>query len=273
VAALHIRNRSLAEEAAERRRMAEELALARRIQLGLLPSAPPEVPGWQIRAGSVPSREVSGDYYRVTLRDDGALVLMVVDVSGKGIAAALLTASIEALAAGYLEIGMPPEEVCDRVCRRLFRRTPPEKYATAFVAALDPSTGALRYANAGHNPGFLVRSDGGVETLASTGPPLGLIAGATRAGADAVLAPGDLLVLYTDGLTEATAEPRGGEADEEEYGEPRLAALCSDLRRLPLDEMVHGIEEDLVRFTGGALFRDDRTLVLARRMSDRAPEI
>jgi sigma-B regulation protein RsbU (phosphoserine phosphatase) len=112
-----------------------------------------------------------------------------------------------------------------------------------------------------------------VETLASTGPPLGLIAGATRAGADAVLAPGDLLVLYTDGLTEATAEPRGGEADEEEYGEPRLAALCSDLRRLPLDEMVHGIEEDLVRFTGGALFRDDRTLVLARRMSDRAPEI
>jgi DNA-binding NarL/FixJ family response regulator len=73
VAALHIRNRSLAEEAAERRRMAEELALARRIQLGLLPSAPPEVPGWQIRAGSVPSREVSGDYYRVTLRDDGAL--------------------------------------------------------------------------------------------------------------------------------------------------------------------------------------------------------
>ncbi len=118
VAALHVRNVALAEEAAERRRMTEELALARRIQVGLLPAALPEVPGWELHGGSVPSREASGDYYLVARREEaGDCVVMVVDVSGKGIAAALLTASVEALAAGFLELGLAPAEVCDRVCR------------------------------------------------------------------------------------------------------------------------------------------------------------
>ena len=188
---------------------------------------------------------------------------MVVDVSGKGIAAALLTASVEVLAAGFLEVGLPPEEVCDRVCRGLARRTPPEKFATAFVAVLDAESGALRYASAGHDPVILVRG-GGVDLLGSTGPPLGLIADATRTGVDTVLEPGDLLVLYTDGITEATAP-----ATDEEYGRSRLAALCTEQRHLPLDELARAVEDDLIRFTGGAPFADDRTLVLARR---RRPE-
>ena len=262
VAALHLRNLALAEEAAERRRMAGELALARRIQVGLLPAALPRVPGWELHAGSVPSREVSGDYYLVTLREEpGDCVLMVVDVSGKGIAAALLTASVEALAAGFLEVGLPPEEVCDRVCRRLFERTPPEKYATAFVAALEPGTGRLRYASAGHNPGLVVRRGGATEALASTGPPLGLVAGARRGGAERVLDPGDLLVVYTDGYTEAA------DRDGEEYGAERLAALCSRLRERPLAELARAVEQDLAGFARGEPFHDDRTLVLARRVA------
>jgi sigma-B regulation protein RsbU (phosphoserine phosphatase) len=263
VAALHLRNLALVEEAAERRRMAGELALARRIQVGLLPAALPRVPGWELHAGSVPSREVSGDYYLVTLREEpGDCVLMVVDVSGKGIAAALLTASVEALAAGFLEVGLPPEEVCDRVCRRLFERTPPEKYATAFVAALEPGgSGRLRYASAGHNPGLIVRGEGTIESLPSTGPPLGLVAGGRRRGAERVLEPGDLLVVYTDGYTEA-ADPDG-----EEYGAERLAALCSRLRERPLAELARAVEEDLAGFARGEPVHDDRTLVLARRVA------
>lgn len=262
VAALHIRNLALGEEAAERRRLAQELALARRIQVGLLPSALPEVPGWELHGASVPSREVSGDYYLVTRREtDGAVVFMVVDVSGKGIAASLLTASIEALAAGFLEVGLPPEEVCDRVCRRLYERTPPEKYATAFVAVLDPATGSLRYASAGHNEGLLVRADGRVETLVSTGPPIGLVPAARRSGEDLRLEAGDLLVLYTDGVTEAM------NADDEEYGLERLTAVCHRLRDRPLGEVAKALGGDLAQFVRGLPFQDDRTIVLARRAS------
>jgi len=260
VAALHIRNLSLTEEAAERRRLTQELALARRIQVGLLPSALPEVPGWELHGGSVPSREVSGDYYLVTRREsDGAVVLMVVDVSGKGIAASLLTASIEALAAGFLEVGLPPEEVCDRVCRRLFERTPPEKYATAFLAILDPESGRLRYANAGHNEALLVRADGTIESLPATGPPLGLVPGSHRTGEEVTLAAGDLLVLYTDGVTEAL------NAADEEYGLERLREVCRRLRDRPLGELAKGVGSDLAQFVRGLPFHDDRTIVLARR--------
>lgn len=260
VAALHVRNLALAEEAAERRRMAEELALARRIQVSLLPAALPEVPGWELHGGSVPSREASGDYYLVAHREEaGDCVVMVVDVSGKGIAAALLTASVEALAAGFLELGLPPAEVCDRVCRRLFDRTPPERYATAFLAALEPGSGRVRWANAGHNAGLVVRSGGTTETLDSTGPPLGLVPGARREGAELHLEPGDLLVLYTDGITEAV------DPDDEEYGLERLAGLCSNRRDRPLEELSRALEEDLARFAREVPFHDDRTVVLARR--------
>lgn len=261
VAALHIRNLALAEEAAERRRLAAELALARRIQVGLLPAALPEVPGWELHGGSVPSREASGDYYLVARREEaGDCVVMVVDVSGKGIAAALLTASVEALTAGFLELGLPPEEVCDRVCRRLYDRTPPEKYATAFLAVLEPGTGRVHWANAGHNAGLVVRAEGATETLDSTGPPLGLVPGARRQGAELLLGPGDLLVLYTDGVTEAM------DRSEEEYGLERLAGLCARLRTRPLAELAGALEDDLARFTGGVPFHDDRTVVLARRV-------
>lgn len=260
VAALHVRNLALAEEAVERRRMAEELALARRIQVGLLPAALPEVPGWELYGGSVPSREASGDYYLIARREEaGDCVVMVVDVSGKGIAAALLTASVEALAAGFLELGLPPEEVCDRVCRRLHDRTPPEKYATAFLATFEPGTGRVRWANAGHNPGLVVRVGGSVESLGATGPPLGLLPGARRDGAELRLEPGDLLVLYTDGITEAM------DPDGEEYGEERLAELGRRLRDRPLPELARELEEDLGRFVRGVPFHDDRTVVLARR--------
>lgn len=259
-AALHIRNLALAEEAAERRRLTKELALARRIQVGLLPAKLPEVPGWELHGASVPSQEASGDYYLIARREAaGDCVAMVVDVSGKGIAAALLTASVEALTAGFLELGLPPEEVCDRVCRRLYDRTPPEKYATAFLAVLEPGGGRVRWANAGHNAGLVVRADGAVETLDATGPPLGLVPGARRQGAELVLGPGDLLVLYTDGVTEAM------DGTEAEYGTDRLAALCVDHRSRPLPDLARALEDDLARFAGDVPFHDDRTVVLARR--------
>ena len=263
VAALYLRNLALAEEAAERRLLAEELALARRIQLALLPPSLPELPGWELHGGNTPSRGVSGDYFAVVRRDSGTVrecVLMVADVSGKGMAASLLTASLEAFAAGPIEDGLPPEDICAKLSRLLYRRTPPEKYATAFVAALAVDSGALRYANAGHNPPLLVRTGGAVEELGATGVPIALLPGARYEAGEARLEPGDVLVLYTDGIVEAN-DPEG-----EEYGIERLADLCRRHRQASCGEIAAALDADLDAFVRGVPFADDRTLVMARRL-------
>lgn len=263
VAALSIRNVALAEEAAERLRMEKELKLGRRIQKALLPDYLPEVAGYELYARNLPHHGVSGDFYQVLERSDGAeCVLLVADVSGKGIAASLLTASLEALAAGPIEDGKPPEEICAALSRRLHRRTPAEKYATVFLAVLEPASGLLRFTNAGHNAALLVRADGTVEELGSTGPPIGLLPVAHFQAGTVHLAPGDFLVIYTDGITEAT------NADDEEYGEERLETVCREHRSKPLAELAQALRQDLLSFVGATPFADDRTLVMARRVKE-----
>ena len=262
VAALHIRNLALALEAAERRRLEEELALARRIQMALLPNRLPDVPGWELYGGNIPSRGVSGDYYEVVERDGGReVVLMVADVAGKGMAASLLTVSLQALSSGPIEDGLPPDEICVRLSRLLYRRTPPEKYATAFLGILETATGRLRYTNAGHNPPLLLRADGAIEELAATGIPLGLLPQAPYQAVETVLGPGDLLILYTDGLVEAN------DPTDEEYGLDRLKAACAAGRDEACASLAEILERDLEGFARGVPFADDRTIVLARRLA------
>lgn len=261
VAALRIRDVAAAEEAALRRRLEDEIALARRIQVALLPSQLPTPAGWEMYGGNIPSRGCSGDYYEVIERKGGSeCVLMVADVSGKGIGAALLTASLEALSVGPLEDGLEPDEVCVRLSRLLFARTPPEKYATVFLAALDVATGRVRFTNAGHNAGLVVRTTGAIEWLASCGPPIGLLPGATYGQGEVVLGPKDILILYTDGITEAC------NPSEEEYGKDRLAAVCVEGRESPLETLAGSLETDLDGFTQGVPYADDRTVVMVRRL-------
>jgi sigma-B regulation protein RsbU (phosphoserine phosphatase) len=271
-AALRIRNAALTEEAMERRRLEEELTLARSIQVALLTEALPDVAGWELWAGNVPSRRVSGDFYKVVERETAngtELVLLLADVSGKGMAASLLTAALEAMAAGLLDLrdrggeGSSPATICERLSRLLYRRTPPSKYATGFLGLVEAATGRLRYTSAGHNPVLLVRPEDRaadpVEYLASTGQPLGLLPGARFSVAESTLEPGDLLVLYSDGITEA-ADPGG-----EEYGLGRLRRVCVAHREEPLEDLARIIENDLARFADGEPFADDRTLVMVRR--------
>ncbi len=262
VAALRIRNVALAEEALERRRLEEDLKLARQIQVGLLPARLPEIAGYQVVGGNMPSRGVSGDYYVIVERNEGSeFVFMVADVSGKGIAASILTASLEALSAGPIEVGAPTEEICERVCRRLYQRTPPAKYATAFLAALQPANGSLHYTNAGHNPALVVRAGGEVEELAACGMPIGLLPEGEYTFGEITLEPGDTLVIYTDGITEA-ANP-----EEDEYGLERLIQVCTENRQKDLEELSSAIEADLQQFAEGVPFADDRTMVMVRRLA------
>jgi serine phosphatase RsbU (regulator of sigma subunit) len=261
VAALRIRNIALAEEAAERRRLHEEVKLARQIQVALIPDSLPPVPGYEIYGGNQPSQGVSGDYYEVIERLDGReCVFFIADVSGKGIAASLLTAYIEALSSAPIEDGLPPDQVFARVSRRLYRRTPHERFATAFLAILNPASGTVRFANAGHNPALLVRRDGTIERLSSTGLPLGLLPLAEYECTEIALMTGDTLVTYTDGITEAT------NTKKEEYGTERLEALCHEHLGLDLGALAAALEEDLQQFVAGEPFADDRTLVMLRRV-------
>ena len=266
VAALHLRNLELMQEAVERRRLEQELALARRIQVALLPDRLPALSGWELHGLNEPSRGVSGDYYQVVERSAGReCVLLIADVSGKGMAASLLTVSLQALSEGPIEDGLPPDEISSRLSRLLFKRTPPEKYATAFLAVLTPETGVLRYTNAGHNPPLVVRAapggsaDGTAAELGATGPPLGLLPTALYQAGEVTLGPGDLLVLYTDGIVEAV------DPDGEEYGLDRLKQLCLRHRGAAPAAVAEALDRDLLAFVRGTPFPDDRTVVLVRR--------
>jgi serine phosphatase RsbU (regulator of sigma subunit) len=260
VAALRIRNLSLAEEGARRRALEKEMAIAREIQLTLLPDHLPEIPGYSVFATNDASRAVSGDFYEFQGRDEGdEQVIVIADVAGKGMAASLLAASFDALLMGPIEVGDPADQICAKVSRRLFMKTPPERYVTAFIAALDPVPGRLSYTNAGHNEGLLVRADGTVQRLKANGLPLGLFPVVEYERGEATLAPGDLVVLYTDGITEA-ANPAG-----DEFGLERLEAVVLRHAKEPLIALAVAIETAVEVFADGTPFGDDRTLVMLRR--------
>jgi serine phosphatase RsbU (regulator of sigma subunit)/pSer/pThr/pTyr-binding forkhead associated (FHA) protein len=260
VAALRLRNLSLAEEAAYRRELEKEMALARQIQLTLLPEQLPTIPGYSVFAANDASRAVSGDFYEFQGRDKGdEQVIVIADVSGKGMAASLLAASFDALLMGPIEVGQPPDEICAKTSRRLYMKTPPERYVTAFIAVIDPASGKFSYTNAGHNPGLLFRKDGSVQRLEANGLPIGLFPVVEYEKVETTLSPGELLVLYTDGITEA-ANPRG-----DEFGLDRLQAAVKPHAAEPLVAIAVAIETAVEVFADGTPFGDDRTMVMLRR--------
>jgi sigma-B regulation protein RsbU (phosphoserine phosphatase) len=204
---------------------------------------------------------VSGDLFKVVERIPGRdYAIFLADVSGKGIGAALLTASLEALVAAQIEQRVAPDQACALVSRLLFERTSPEKYATGFLGILDAGSGALCYTSAGHNPGLVVRSDGSTEWLQASGMPLGLMPVGGYTGAVLSLAAGDTVVLYTDGITEAN------NPEEEEFGERRLEAVCIANRHLPPRELAAALDRELEAFAQGVPYADDRTVVILRRL-------
>ena len=264
IASLRIRNLLLTEDAVRKSLAAEQidrdLKLARKIQVGLLPSEMPQTKCFELHGSSRPCRMVSGDYYQVVTREDGEeLLVMLADVAGKGLGASLLTASLEALAAGPIEVGRSPVEICNRVSRRLHDRTTTGRFATMILASLRCSDTRFTFANAGNCPGLLIRSNGRVSRLASTGPPLGLFSQVDYQESTRHLKPGDLLVLFSDGFTEAA------DHEEREYGLNRLTRVCKRSRDQPLDDIVRSINTDTEKFVRGYPYEDDRTLVLVRR--------
>jgi sigma-B regulation protein RsbU (phosphoserine phosphatase) len=257
---LRLRNLALLEEAAERKRFEQEVAIARRIQVALLPAEMPQVAGLEIYGSNTPSRGVSGDYYQVTERPDAhEIAVIIADVSGKGIGASLLTGYVDALVNAYLGENLEPHEIFNRVSPQMNAKTPVESFATAFLGIFSLDTGVLRYASAGHDPTLLIRSEDDVELLMPTGMPLGLMPDAVYTGAEAPLDVGDSLVLYTDGITEA-ANPQ-----HEEFGRARLMQTCRNHRTESPRALASSIATVVDAFVEGVAYHDDRTLVILRR--------
>jgi serine phosphatase RsbU (regulator of sigma subunit) len=259
-AAIRIEHARLAEVEEMERRLARELEQAAEIQRQFLPSDAPAVPGAQLAGYNAPCRTVGGDYYDFFPYANGRVAMALGDVSGKGLPASLmmmgLEARVEVLAAEPQDLAM----VMNRLNKATCAHCPSNKFITFFLCVFDPASGELSYCCAGHNPPMLVRGSGAVELAEGGGPPLGILSFASYETYRTVLHPGDLLAIYSDGVTEAT------NAQEEEFGEERFAAVLREHRRLPADAVVDAVNQALEAWAAGAPAADDVTLLVAKRL-------
>ena len=243
----------------ERDRLEHELDLARRIQARLLPSAPPHVPGLDVAGLSESAREVGGDYYDHLDLGQGRLLLVIADVSGKGVPAALLMSAFRAALVSQDLSHADPRDVAARVSEFLNRSVEPGRFVTAFLGLIDAATGRLTYVNAGHNPPLLLRANGTVEPLAAGGMILGILPGARYESGEVTLGTGDLVALYTDGVTE------GADAANEMWGETRLEALLKSAAPSSAHDIATRIVREVRSFEGERGPADDITVLVAKR--------
>ena len=259
VAAIRVENARLAEEQRDRERFEQELQLAREIQQRFQPTAPPVVPGYDMLGISFPCYEIGGDYYDFIVRDDGRTVIALGDVSGKGTSAALLMSSLHAAVHAQASSHQSIVETIGAVNRYLAETIPANRFVTLFYAELDPVTGALSFLNAGHNPPLIVHAAGTLEQLAAGGLPLGIMPDAQFRAGQTQLQPGDVLVIYSDGVSE-TVNRRG-----EEFGWARLHETVARNLDASAASLRDRIEAALTKFAGGAPAADDVTLVIVKR--------
>ena len=262
VAAIRVENARLLENQMERQRLENELQLASEIQQRFQPTASPQLPGYEFQGISFPCYEIGGDYYDFIRKDDGRLVITLGDVSGKGTAAALLMSSLHAAVHAQCSA---TNSIVDTICavnRYLAENIPSNRFVTLFYAELDPITGVLSFINAGHNPPLIVHAGGTVENLSSGGLPLGIRPDATYREGRTQLQNGDVLVIYSDGVSEAP------NAEGEEFGTARLQEVVARNIDASAAGIRDRIEAALTKFAQGTPASDDITLVIAKRMAE-----
>jgi phosphoserine phosphatase RsbU/P len=262
VAAIRVENARLTEEQIERERLEREQQVASEIQQRFLPATAPIVNGYELQGISFPCYEIGGDYYDFIQREDGKLVVALGDVSGKGTAAALLMSSLHAAVHAQADIHDSLVKTITAVNRYLVDSIPANRFVTLFYAELDPKNGGLAFLNAGHNPPLIVHTGGTMEQLASGGLPLGIMSNADFREGRTKLYPGDVLVIYSDGVSEAT-NPSG-----EEFGPTRLYEVVVRNMDASAGGIRDRIESALTKFCQGTPAADDITLVIVKRLAE-----
>jgi len=254
--------RRMAQENQDHREIAQqfhqqelEVAEARSIQQGLLPKSIPQRPGYEIAGAWQPALSVGGDYYDVLEFDEDTLGLCIADVAGKGLPAALLMSNLQAAVRGLASSSLSPEGLCARLNSLVCHNTGNDRFITFFYAQLDGPARILRYTNAGHNAPILLHGDGAYERLEAGGGVLGVFPNQTFAAGVAPLAPGDRVILFTDGVTEAC------DAAGEEFGDARLLRLLQEHRTAAAAALPGRILAAASEFSLGH-WQDDATLLV-----------
>jgi serine phosphatase RsbU (regulator of sigma subunit)/signal transduction protein with GAF and PtsI domain len=268
-AAIAIESDHFLREAAEQERMRQELDVAQRIQASFLPEACPYIPGWELCTIWRSARQVGGDFYDFiplpsldgqAAGSEGRMGLVVADVADKGVPAALFMALCRTLVRTMAIDGRAPAAAIGRANDLILADARSDLFVTVFYIILQPASGAVRYVNAGHIPPLLVRAaDGSVEELRTNGIALGVLPGVEFEERTASLDPGDVLILYTDGVTEAT------DAEGQMFGRQRLKELVSQYRDRSVSELAQTIDDVVASFAGNVAQFDDFTLVIAKR--------
>jgi phosphoserine phosphatase RsbU/P len=264
VAAIRVQNARLMEQQMERVRLERELQVASEIQQRFQPASAPIVAGYELQGISFPCYEIGGDYYDFIQRDNGKLIVALGDVSGKGPAAALLMSSLHAAVHAHSDMHNSLAKTIGAVNHYLVDSTPANRFVTLFYAELDPTNGSLAFLNAGHNPPLIVHAGGTMEQLAAGGLPLGIMANADFREGKTRLHPGDVLVIYSDGVSEAV------NAKGEEFGPTRLYEVVARNLDASAAGIRDRIESALTKFCQGTPAADDITLVICKRLAESA---
>jgi phosphoserine phosphatase RsbU/P len=258
-AAVSIEKALLHRQVLDKQRIEDQLNVAREVQSGLLPGAPPVLPGYDIAAVALPTWAIGGDYYDYVPLRGGRLGLVIADVSGKGIPAALIMATFRAALRAEMRRQVDLPAVAGQLNAVVLESGDTRHFVTAVCGVLDGATGRLSYVNCGHNPPLLLRASGGAESLQAGGPALGLFAAAAFEAGTFDLEPGDRLVLYTDGVVEPT------DGGDREFGTDRLAAAVREATGRPAAEALRSVIEATRAFAGRDDYDDDFTLVVVQR--------
>ncbi|MFO7949213.1 MAG: SpoIIE family protein phosphatase [Candidatus Fermentibacteraceae bacterium] len=257
--ALAAENSRLFLESVERHRLAEQVDIARRIQQGLLPGELPETPGLDLAHRMRFCLEVAGDYFDVVPMPDGSTVVAVGDVAGKGVGPALLMANLQASLRTALDVEMPLEKVVGKINSLVYRNTEPEMFITFFAGRFDPRDGSFTYVNAGHNPPLLIRSDCSVERLSRGGLLLGYTGEVDYRSGTVTMQPGEKIIMYTDGVTEAM------DASERELGEGEIVRAAGECMSETAGETADRLESLVLAHHGSEDLYDDMTLLVLGR--------
>ncbi|MEP6706474.1 MAG: GAF domain-containing SpoIIE family protein phosphatase [Pyrinomonadaceae bacterium] len=248
----------LHEQLIEKKRLEGQLEVARQVQLELLPASDPVLEGFDISAYNFPTEEVSGDYYDWVRIHNDEIGIVVADVSGKGVPAALLMAFLRASLRAATHIGYSPHISMSKVNYLLWESIERNQFVTAFYGLLDASNRTLAYTNAGHNPPLLMDAEGNAKFIDRGGVPLGMFRDTRYYEYYLTIEPGQLLLLYTDGVTEAN-NPEG-----EEYGSDRLVRAMKDGRHLSARALIDFIQHDVIEWTAGLGATDDITFFVIK---------
>ena len=257
--ALEAQRRAAAERLEAERRLAQELEIAKRVQARLFPQDAPSLETLDYAGLCLQARQVGGDYYDFLALGENRLGLVIGDIAGKGIAAALLMANLQANLRSQCAIALDrPERLLCSVNQLFCDNTPDGAYATLFFAEYDERSGRLRYANCGHHSALLLRDDGSVERLESTSTVLGLFREWECSVVESAFLPGDIIALYTDGVTEAFNEAG------EEFGEERLLRSLQAHCQLPSQVLLTAVLDEVQKFSPHEQY-DDITLIVGKR--------